>query len=47
MAKAHGVSKATVKQIWQSHQIKPYRAIGFKFLQNTKFLERLTRMVGL
>ena len=28
MAKEHGVSKATVNRIWQSHQIKPHRTKG-------------------
>jgi transposase len=30
MAKAQGVSQATVNRIWQSHQIKPHRTQGFK-----------------
>ena len=29
MAKKHGVSKATVNRIWQSHQIKPHRTESF------------------
>jgi transposase len=30
MAKAQGVSKATVNRIWQSYQIQPHRTKGFK-----------------
>ncbi|MGH7489117.1 MAG: IS630 family transposase, partial [bacterium] len=47
MAKAHGVSKATVNRIWQSHQIKPHRTKGFKLSRDPRFLEKLTDVVGL
>lgn len=47
MAKAHGVSKATVNRIWQSHQIKPLRTRGFKLSRDPRFLEKLTDVVGL
>lgn len=47
MAKRHGVSKATVNRIWQSHQIKPHRTKGFKLSRDPKFLEKLTDVVGL
>jgi transposase len=47
MAKEHGVSKATVNRIWQSHQIKPHRTKGFKLSRDPKFLEKLTDVVGL
>ena len=47
MAKAQGVSKATVNRIWQSHQIKPHRTKGFKLSRDPKFLEKLTDVVGL
>jgi transposase len=47
MAKAQGVSKATVNRIWQSHQIKPHRAKGFKLSRDPQFLQKLTDVVGL
>jgi len=47
MAKAHGVSKATVNRIWQSHQIKPHRTKGFKLSRDPNFLKKLTDVVGL
>ena len=47
MAKAQGVSKATVNRIWQSHQLKPHRTKGFKLSRDPKFLQKLTDVVGL
>jgi len=47
MAKEHGISKATVNRIWQSHQIKPHRNKGFKLSRDPRFLEKLTDVVGL
>ena len=47
MAKAQGVSKATVNRIWQSHQIQPHRTQGFKLSRDPRFLEKLTDVVGL
>jgi transposase len=47
MAKAQGVSKATVNRIWQSHQIKPHRTRNFKLSRDPHFLEKLTDVVGL
>ncbi len=47
MAKAQGVSKATVNRIWQSHQLKPHRAKGFKLSRDPNFLQKLTDVVGL
>ena len=47
MAKAQGVSKATVNRIWQSHQIKPHRTKGFKLSRDPNFLRKLTDVVGL
>jgi transposase len=47
MAKAQGVSKATVNRIWQSHHIKPHRTKGFKLSRDPRFLEKLTDVVGL
>jgi transposase len=47
MAQEHGVSKATVNRIWQSHQIKPHRTESFKLSRDPHFLEKLTDVVGL
>src|SRR5258705_121528 len=47
MAKAQGVSKATVNRIWQSHRIKPHRTKGFKLSRDPNFLQKLTDIVGL
>jgi len=47
MAAEHGVSKSTVHNIWQSHQIKPHRVKSFKLSRDAKFLEKLTDVVGL
>lgn len=47
MAKAQGVSKATINRIWQSHQIQPHRVRGFKLSRDPRFLEKLTDVVGL
>jgi transposase len=47
MAKAQGVSKATVNRLWQAHQIKPHRTKGFKLSRDPNFLVKLTDVVGL
>ena len=47
MAKAHGVSKATVNRIWQSHGLQPHRIKPFKLSRDPRFLEKLTDVVGL
>jgi len=47
MAKAQGISKATVNRIWQSHHLQPHRTKNFKLSRDPKFLEKLTDVVGL
>ena len=47
MATAHGVSKSTVNNIWQSHNLKPHRVKKFKLSRDARFLEKLTDVVGL
>ena len=47
LAKEHGVSKATVNRIWQSHQIKPHLTHRFKLSRDPRFLQKLTDVVGL
>jgi len=47
MAAHQGVSKSTVNNIWQSHNLKPHRVKTFKLSRDAKFLEKLTDVVGL
>ena len=47
LAEAQGVSKSTVHNIWQSHQLQPHRDKTFKLSRDAKFLEKLTDVVGL
>lgn len=47
MAKAQGVSKSTVNNIWRSHHVQPHRVKRFKLSRDPRFLEKLTDVVGL
>jgi transposase len=47
MAQKHGVSKATVNRIWQSHGLQPHRIKQFKLSRDPRFLEKLIDVVGL
>jgi Homeodomain-like domain len=47
MAARQGVSKSTINNIWQSHNLKPPRVKTFKLSRDAKFLEKLTDVVGL
>lgn len=47
MAKAHGVSKATVNRIWQCHHLQPHRTKSFKLSRDPNFFDKLTDVVGL
>ena len=47
MAKAQGVSPATVQRIWDAHNLKPHRVDTFKLSGDNRFLEKLTDVVGL
>jgi len=47
MAKAQGVSKATINRIWQSHHLQPHRTKSFKLSRDPQFLQKLTDVVGL
>ncbi|MCA1681531.1 MAG: IS630 family transposase, partial [Actinobacteria bacterium] len=47
MAKAQGVSPATVQRIWDAHGLKPHRVRAFKLSNDPKFTEKLTDVVGL
>jgi len=47
MAKAQGVSEATVRRIWKQHNLKPHLVKTFKLSRDKQFLEKLTDVVGL
>lgn len=42
MAESQNVSKSTINNIWQSHNLKPHRVKTFKLSRDAKFLEKLT-----
>ena len=47
MAQSQGVSKSTISNIWQAHNLKPHRVETFKLSRDPKFLEKMTDVVGL
>lgn len=47
MAKAQGISKATVQRIWQEHNLKPHLIKTFKLSRDKQFIEKLHDVVGL
>ena len=47
MAKAQGVSKATIQRIWSAHGLQPHRVKRFKLSKDKHFTEKLTDVVGL
>jgi len=47
MAKAKGVSKATVQRIWSANGLKPHLNQSFKLSTDKNFTEKLTDVVGL
>jgi transposase len=47
MAKAQGVSPATVQRIWDAHNLQPHRVRTFKLSNDPRFLEKFTDVVGL
>ncbi len=47
MAKAQGLSKATVQRIWSAHGLQPHRTKRFKLSKDRRFAEKLTDVVGL
>ncbi len=47
MAKAQGVSPASVQRIWDAHGLKPHRVKAFKLSNDPLFSEKLTDVVGL
>jgi len=47
MARAAGVSEATVRRIWRAHGLKPHRMRSFKLSNDPQFAEKLEAIVGL
>jgi transposase len=47
MAKAQGVSEATVRRIWKQHNLKPHLLKTFKVSRDKQFVEKLYDVVGL
>lgn len=47
MAKAQGVSKATIQRIWSAHGLQPHRTKHFKVSKDRHFTAKLTDVVGL
>jgi transposase/DNA-binding CsgD family transcriptional regulator len=47
MAKAHGVSPATVQRIWSARGLKPHQVKTFKLSNDRRFEEKLVDVVGL
>jgi transposase len=47
MARAQGVSEATVRRIWHQHNLKPHLVKTFKLSRDKRFVEKLIDVVGL
>src|ERR1700674_1704493 len=47
MAKAQGLSEASVRRIWKQHNLKPHRTKSFKLSRDRQFVEKLRDVVGL
>ena len=47
LARAQGVSQATVQRIWDAHGLQPHRIRTFKLSKDRHFVEKLTDVVGL
>lgn len=47
MARAHGVSAATVQRIWRAHGLQPHRTECFKLSRDPEFVPKLRDVVGL
>ncbi len=47
MAKAQGLSEATVRRIWKRHNLKPHLIKTFKLSRDKQFVEKLYDVVGL
>ncbi len=47
MARAQGISEATVRRIWHRHRLKPHLVESFKLSRDKRFVEKLWDVVGL
>jgi len=47
MAKAQGLSEASVRRIWKQHHLKPHLLESFKLSHDPRFVEKLQDIVGL
>jgi len=47
MARAQGVSEATVRRIWKAHGLRPHRVKSFKLSRDPEFVKKLRDVVGL
>lgn len=47
MARAQGISEATVRRIWRQHNLKPHLVKTFKLSRDKQFVEKLHDIVGL
>lgn len=47
MAKAQGLSEATIRRIWRQHNLKPHLIQTFKLSRDKRFIEKLNDVVGL
>jgi transposase len=47
MAKAQGLSEATIRRIWKRHNLKPHLIETFKLSRDKRFVEKLHDVVGL
>jgi transposase len=47
MARAAGVSEATVRRTWKRHGLKPHRVGTFKLSNDPRFVEKLEEVIGL
>jgi len=47
MAKSQDISKSTIHNIWQAHNLKPHRVETFKLSRDLKFLDKMIDVVGL
>jgi len=46
LAKAQGISHATVQRIWDAHGLQPHRVETFKLSRDKRFVEKLSDVVG-
>lgn len=47
MARATGLSAATIRRIWRRHGLKPHRVRTFKLSNDPRFVEKLEEVIGL